>query len=216
MYYLVYQITNALNGKIYIGAHKTEDKNDGYMGSGKLIKRAIKKYGLENFKKDILFEASSSEEMFFKEKELVVLGSRSYNIKDGGCGGWDHVIKSRTKEEWTRIGKQNYLRGDLITGTEQKIILMEGGLWEEFKQKRSSLQQLKWDTGAFNGFSGHRHSVESKAKIGLANSVRQSGENNSHYGKMWIMNTSTGESVRIFKEDKIPTGWIKGRKINRN
>ena len=39
---VVYQITNLINGKIYIGVHSTDDINDGYMGSGDLIKMAIK------------------------------------------------------------------------------------------------------------------------------------------------------------------------------
>jgi hypothetical protein len=98
MFYLVYKITNNCNGKHYIGAHKTLDKNDSYFGSGKLLDYALKKYGKENFKKEILFEASSVEEMFSKEKELVVLGPDSYNLKAGGEGGWDHL----TEADWEK------------------------------------------------------------------------------------------------------------------
>lgn len=36
-YYYIYQITNLVNAKIYVGVHKTKDLNDGYMGSGKVI-----------------------------------------------------------------------------------------------------------------------------------------------------------------------------------
>ena len=41
-YYYIYQITNLVNNKIYVGVHKTKDLNDGYMGSGKVIISAIK------------------------------------------------------------------------------------------------------------------------------------------------------------------------------
>ena len=53
MYFYLYQIINKLNDKIYVGVHKTDNLNDGYMGSGKILNRAIKKYGVENFEKDI-------------------------------------------------------------------------------------------------------------------------------------------------------------------
>jgi hypothetical protein len=55
MFYTIYKITNKINNKIYIGKHQTKDLNDGYMGSGKLINAAIKKYGIENIK-DIINE----------------------------------------------------------------------------------------------------------------------------------------------------------------
>lgn len=87
MFYTVYRITNRINGKTYIGKHKTLNLEDGYMGSGKLICRAIKKYGVENFNKEILFVLSSEEEMNDKEKELVKLDEMSYNLCDGGQGG---------------------------------------------------------------------------------------------------------------------------------
>lgn len=86
----VYKITNLINGKIYIGKHQTKDLDDGYMGSGKLLKQAIKKYGVENFKKDILFFCESKEEMDSKEKEIVEVGPHTYNLCEGGKGGFGY------------------------------------------------------------------------------------------------------------------------------
>ena len=50
-FHYLYQIINTVNNKIYIGAHSTNDLNDGYMGSGTAIKRAIKNILLKIFKK---------------------------------------------------------------------------------------------------------------------------------------------------------------------
>ena len=91
MNYYLYKITNLCNGKIYIGVHKTISSNDGYMGSGKLIKTAIKKYGRNNFSKDILETFSNEKDMISREQEIVtkefVLDDSNYNIMPGGKFG---------------------------------------------------------------------------------------------------------------------------------
>ena len=98
MYYLIYKITNIDSGKFYIGKHITDDKNDSYMGSGKYLKYAQECHGMDRFKKEILFECSSYEEMNQKEAEIVnqefIDRDDTYNIKLGGDGGWEYINKS--------------------------------------------------------------------------------------------------------------------------
>jgi len=62
-------------------------------------------------------------------------------------------------------------------------------------------------------WTGRRHTEESKRKIGKANSIAQRGSGNSQYGKIWIYNEQLKKSMSIKKDDPIPEGWKKGRKI---
>lgn len=90
-FHYLYKITNLLNGKYYYGVHSTNNINDSYMGSGILIRKAIKKYGKENFKKEILEYFDNDESMYKREKELItesiVNDENSYNLTIGGDGG---------------------------------------------------------------------------------------------------------------------------------
>ena len=70
-YNYIYIITNTLDGKIYIGKHSTDDLNDGYLGSGIHIKRAIKKYGKENFTKEILAYTDTKDSLNWLEKYYI-------------------------------------------------------------------------------------------------------------------------------------------------
>lgn len=71
-YHYLYKITNKINQRYYYGIHSTKNLNsDHYMGSGKVLKKAICKYGVENFKKDIIKFVNSRKELIQLEKEIV-------------------------------------------------------------------------------------------------------------------------------------------------
>lgn len=90
MFYVIYKITNLTNGYIYIGQHTTNNIDDGYMGSGIRLTNTYKKYGLDSFKKEILYVFDNFEEMDAKEAELVneefIKREDTYNIVLGGTG----------------------------------------------------------------------------------------------------------------------------------
>lgn len=102
MFYTIYKVTNILNGKVYVGKHQTNNPNDGYYGSGKFIKTAIKKYGKENFIKEVLFVFETEAEMNSKEKELIteefVSRKDTYNAGIGGEGGPHFKGKSHSDD----------------------------------------------------------------------------------------------------------------------
>ena len=105
MYYTVYKTINKINGKFYIGVHATNKPEDTYLGSGSLIKKAIKKYGKDNFIKEIIKVCSTSEEMYAIEAELVcqeqVDNRLCYNVKLGGEGGFDWINRNRDKLDFS-------------------------------------------------------------------------------------------------------------------
>ena len=107
--YTVYQVTNTINHKIYIGVHKTDDPYDDYIGSGTLILRAISKHGSINFQKSILFSYDNPTEAYNKEMEIVneafVRRTDTYNLKVGGVGGCALVIKEETRRKLSDISK---------------------------------------------------------------------------------------------------------------
>ncbi len=69
-YFFVYETTNLINGMKYCGIHKTKNINDKYLGSGTTFINAIKKYGKENFKREILEFCNSYDELLEREKNL--------------------------------------------------------------------------------------------------------------------------------------------------
>lgn len=104
MYHYFYKIINKLNNHYYYGIHSTDNLNDGYMGSGRNLRRAINKYGIENFEKEIIKFFDTREECAKYEQLIVnenlVLAKDCYNISLGGeqtcCKGTVPVIENES------------------------------------------------------------------------------------------------------------------------
>jgi len=106
----IYKTTNLVNGKIYIGKHKS-NTNRRYLGSGIKLKQAIKKYGYCNFSVEILEYCKNEIELNDREKYWIAEhNSRNrnvgYNISEGGDSG-DVVINYFLGKNLTEEHKQN-------------------------------------------------------------------------------------------------------------
>lgn len=89
-YHVVYKTTNIVNNKIYVGLHSTNNINDNYIGSGYVLKEAIKKYGKSKFRKEILYVFNSRDEARKMEASIVdkdfCKRKDTYNLTEGGMG----------------------------------------------------------------------------------------------------------------------------------
>jgi hypothetical protein len=207
--YTIYKITNKIDGKIYIGKHETADANDNYMGSGKLLKRAQKKYGIENFTKDILHIFDTEDEMNYKESELVneefCLREDNYNLCPGGKGGWGYINRDRTDpNSEIEISRVNKIKQ---TFTKTGIKPPSRDIWtKEHIEKWKLGQNQSWLNGRTPGFSGKTHSEYTKNKMRKPKNV---GSSNSQFGTMWITNGKDNKKIKTISS--IPEGWHKGR-----
>ena len=119
----------------YVGSHQTDNLNDGYLGSGKHLKRAIKKYGRENFKFEILHYLPSKEKMFEIERSIVnedfVEDPLTYNLKIGGSGGNPGIVgafKGKTHSEETKEKQRQASLKQITTDEKRKKLSQNNGM----------------------------------------------------------------------------------------
>lgn len=129
MYGYIYKTTNLINGKIYIGQHKSDIFDPNYMGSGKLIHRAFDKYGKDNFIVELLVECDNREDINKCEKEQILLHHSDdinigYNISHGGDGGDVFSMKSDDEKNAIRNIQRSSMLGRILinNGKCQKMV----------------------------------------------------------------------------------------------
>lgn len=208
-YYFTYKITNLLNGRFYLGMHSTEDLDDGYLGSGVAIQRAVRKYGKENFSKEILQFFDSYEEMAAGEKELVteevLKNPKCYNLTLGGKGSFSHIDVSKTQKDlWKDPSYRSNITAKSKRWTEKhpeefrKVINLGKAAFleklekdetfrEQFKKTQSENGKRRWKSMSDNDRKEFSKRVSAGfSKEGLAAlSAASKGYNNPDFVRRW-------------------------------
>ena len=178
MYGYIYLIINKVNGKTYIGKHKSSKEwyEDNYMGSGTLLYKAQKKYGIENFEKFLICYTSSEknacEKEVFWSSEYRKIGKAEYNIDKGGRGG------GYKKPLETKIKLSNSMKGKHHSEETKKKISesLKGHKGcihsEETKKKLSESHK-----GKTSPMKGKHLSEETKRKISIWNKEHKKERN---------------------------------------
>ena len=172
--HFIYMTTNLITNEKYIGKHYgTED--DSYLGSGKILQRAILKYGKENFKREILYISQNVEENNQKEKEFIkaynaIEDKNFYNIAEGGDGG--DIFHTLPLEQQDQLRKRARLQctgeGNPMYGkhhseeTKEKLRQIDKS-YTQTQEYRDNMSKIK--SGEGNGMYGKHHTEEAKQKM---------------------------------------------------
>ena len=197
-YGYIYLTTNLVNNKKYIGQHKGKP-NDSYLGSGIHIKQAIKKYGKENFKKEVLEYANSQEELNELERKIIALHNavEDKNYYNVAIGGYTPVVvggmkgKKHTKETKQKLRELNMGENNPMFGKYGELKPNYGSQHSEETKKKIS--ETRIEKGVAKG--------ENNPMYG----VRLCGELNGNYGKHL-----TQEQKQKISETRIEKGVAKG------
>jgi hypothetical protein len=185
-YHYIYKITRD-DGRYYIGMHSTDDLDDGYFGSGKLITRSVRKHGKERHSREILELLPTRPELRLRESELLTEEIRNdpkcMNLAPGGGGGFKDAVHQRKA---TIAGLKSPNRNQSAAVRKAHIT-----------RKLRGIKNFGGNQGV--AFKGRKHSDETKNKMSSSHHGKHCAERNSQYGTYWITNGT--ETIKIKKDE---------------
>ena len=213
-FHFIYKITNLINNRYYYGMHSTNNLDDGYFGSGKLIRLSVKKYGQINHKFEILEFLPNRELLKNREKEIITMNEISkkdcLNLVEGGHGG-GKIWSEEHMKKFSKSGNKSFLEK-----------MSNPYYRERFSNKMSEINKESYHKFSKGekfvcNWEGRKHSEETKKKMSEDRKNKYGlGESNSNYGSKWM--TKNGISKLISKNDIqtfVNDGWSFGRIVNK-
>ena len=210
-FHYIYKITRTDgSGKYYIGMHSTDDLEDGYFGSGKVLWHSINRHGKEMHSKEILEFLPSRHDLKMRERELVneeiVNDPLCMNLKLGGEGGWDHI----TPEQRAKAG----LNGGFKNRSFEEWSLWSKASWSNATEERRVAARNNFASVAQPAacIAAATETANAKRMATMKERGHMQGEKNSQFGTCWVTN---GKPIKIKKEELdayLENGYRRGRK----
>lgn len=222
----IYKTTCLVNGKIYIGQHVlyNDERDDKYLGSGVIFLKVLRKYGKENFKREILRKCETQKELNIWEYVYIKKYHSQnreigYNIADGDVNS---SLGNCAKSDFVREKIRKALSGSGNPNFHKK--------WSE--KKRKQMEEMFANNPPMKG---KHHSEETKKKwsekrrgkdpfFNLSHEKKEQiydklrGVNNPMYGSTFIWINNGKQNKRHNEKLPIPEGWVLGyiRKNDKN
>ena len=223
----IYLITNNINGKIYIGQHRSNTFDRAYYGSGSLIIMAVKKYGKENFTQTLLQECYDEDELNEMEQYWIAHYNSTdknigYNIKYGGNStSCPNEVRKKISEK--ALGRyKNYVyvfRGDVERHISRELLddfIKDGYSIGRCERTRKSLS--KGYNYSVKGMQGKSHSAETKRKMSEASYGKKksdSARKNMSKSKLGKMMINDGKKAFYVPKSEVNSYVEKGYNVGR-
>lgn len=188
MRYELYQVTNKINGKMYIGQTRQGHKRRWYVhcwraskGCEQRFHKSIVKYGKENFELKLLMIGPSLEWVNEMERRAIKLYdtfNNGYNDTKGGDGtvgiksrlGKKHTPETRAKLSASCMGRVSPLKGVKMS-EETKLKLRAANLGKKLSEETKKKISLA-GKGKPSWIKGLKHKEETRLKMSLAHKER--------------------------------------------
>ena len=206
----IYKITNIATGKIYIGKNST-DKPD-YMGSGVILNEAKLKYGIKNFRKDIIEDNITDVETLNKREVYWINYYNSqdrnigYNITGGGDGN---------NGKWNGDSLTENHKANISKATKGREITWNKKLSEARKNSdvvKRIIESDEWRLKISNSLKDVKKSEEhiENIKKSMRNSDKLKESRSSNEFKKKCSDWQKGKK----RDDEYMKKWLETKKIN--